>query len=73
MIIARIRFGRTHAVTAVGDVINDKQQVEISCIGMVELTPENRNRFKLFSGVPNRNLGCYECRRNLGIEEQNAD
>lgn len=75
MMIARVKFGRTHIVTETGDVFNGKQQIEILCMGTVELTAENKDRFKLSEGTDGH-IACEKCRQLAGLdrdEEENAD
>lgn len=72
MIIAKVKFGRTHAVLAVGDKFRGKQTIDLAC-ATVEITNENRHRYELFDNTGEQ-VGCTDCRRVTGLEEdQNAN
>lgn len=75
MMIALVRFGQTHAITTMGDVFKGKQAIEIACTGTIELSAENKSRYKVFDGLGD-NVACPQCRRLTGLdreEEENAD
>lgn len=75
MLIAQVKFGQTHAVTALGDVFKGKQVIDLGCSPGIEITNENRARYKLLE-VTGDHVVCVTCRRNTGLdkdEEENAD
>lgn len=75
MIIAKVKFGQTHAVTTRGDIFKGKQEIHIACAGTLEITVATDSRYKLFENT-GEHVGCAVCRQVTGLdrkEEQNAD
>lgn len=67
----RIKYGQTHAITALGDSWKGKRMVECACGIRQEINPQNRHRMTIAPG--GEHIGCHYCRENLGQNGQDAE
>lgn len=71
MRIMKVMFGRTHAITAEGDIFKGRQVVTLACAGDLDM-PIVHPRLKVSDGLRS-GVGCPDCRGVLQLDESQAE
>lgn len=73
LLIAKVKFGETHAITELGDIFKHKQRMDLACTPGIELSKQNEGRYRIEDGTAEY-VACAQCRFILRLDkEDNGD